>query len=84
VLKLIASADVLTENFRTGAMEKLGFGFDALKKLNPKIIYCSLKGFLPGPYEHRTGLDEVVQMMGGLAYMTGGQLRPLACWRVGK
>jgi crotonobetainyl-CoA:carnitine CoA-transferase CaiB-like acyl-CoA transferase len=48
-----------------------------LKKLNPKIIYCSLKGFLPGPYEHRTGLDEVVQMMGGLAYMTGGRFGPL-------
>jgi crotonobetainyl-CoA:carnitine CoA-transferase CaiB-like acyl-CoA transferase len=58
-------------------MDKLGFGEKALRKLNPALIYCSLKGFLPGPYEHRTGLDEVVQMMGGLAYMTGGRYGPL-------
>ncbi len=77
VLKLIASADVVTENFRPGAMDKLGFGYEAIRKLKPEIIYCSLKGFLPGPYEHRTGLDEVVQMMGGLAYMTGGRFGPL-------
>src|SRR5262245_19313475 len=77
VLKLIAGADVLTENFRPGAMDKLGFGYDALKKVKPDLIYCSLKGFLAGPYEHRTGLDEVVQMMGGLAYMTGGRYGPL-------
>lgn len=77
VLKLIAGADVVTENFRPGAMDKLGFGYEALKKVKPELIYCSLKGFLPGPYEHRTGLDEVVQMMGGLAYMTGGRHGPL-------
>ena len=77
VLKLIASADVVTENFRPGAMDKLGFGYEALKRLKPGIIYCSMKGFLAGPYEHRTGLDEVVQMMGGLAYMTGGRYGPL-------
>jgi len=77
ILKLIASADVITENFRPGAMDKLGFGYEAIKKLKPEIIYCSLKGFLPGPYDHRTGLDEVVQMMGGLAYMTGGRFGPL-------
>jgi crotonobetainyl-CoA:carnitine CoA-transferase CaiB-like acyl-CoA transferase len=77
VLKLVASADVLTENFRPGAMDKLGFGEREMRKLNPRLIYCSLKGFLPGPYEHRTGLDEVVQMMGGLAYMTGGRYGPL-------
>ncbi len=77
VLKLIASADVVTENFRPGAMDKLGFGYDGAKKVRPDIIYCSLKGFLPGPYDHRTGLDEVVQMMGGLAYMTGGRYGPL-------
>ncbi|MGI0037491.1 MAG: CaiB/BaiF CoA transferase family protein [Nitrososphaera sp.] len=76
-LKLIASADVLTENFRPGAMDKLGFGYDALGRLRPELIYCSMKGFLAGPYEHRTGLDEVVQMMGGLAYMTGGRYGPL-------
>jgi crotonobetainyl-CoA:carnitine CoA-transferase CaiB-like acyl-CoA transferase len=77
VLKLVASADVLAENFRPGAMDKLGFGYAALQKLKPDLVYCSLKGFLPGPYEHRTGLDEVVQMMGGLAYMTGGRYGPL-------
>jgi crotonobetainyl-CoA:carnitine CoA-transferase CaiB-like acyl-CoA transferase len=77
VLKLIGSADVVIENFRAGAMDKLGFGQAAMRKLKPSLIYCSLKGFLPGPYEHRTGLDEVVQMMGGLAYMTGGRFGPL-------
>ena len=77
VKKLLATADALTENFRPGAMEKLGLGYADLKKIRPDIIYCSLKGFLPGPYEHRTALDEVVQMMGGLAYMTGPPGRPL-------
>ena len=77
VRELVASADVVTENFRTGAMEKLGLGYEALRQVKPNLIYCSLKGFLPGPYEHRTGLDEMAQMMGGLAYMTGGRERPL-------
>ena len=77
VLKLIKSADVVTENFRPGAMDKLGFGYDALKKMQPELIYCSLKGFLAGPYENRAGLDETAQMMGGLAYMTGPVGRPL-------
>jgi len=77
VLRLVDSADVLTENFRPGALEKLGFGFDALARRNPRLVYCSLKGFLDGPYQHRAALDEVVQMMGGLAYMTGLPERPL-------
>jgi crotonobetainyl-CoA:carnitine CoA-transferase CaiB-like acyl-CoA transferase len=77
VQKLIDSADVMTENFRPGALEKLGFGYAALSKRNPRLVYCSLKGFLDGPYEHRASLDEVVQMMGGLAYMTGLPDRPL-------
>jgi crotonobetainyl-CoA:carnitine CoA-transferase CaiB-like acyl-CoA transferase len=77
VRKLIATADVVIENFRPDVMDKLGLGYDAVKKLNPNIIYCSLKGFLPGPYEHRSALDEVVQMMTGLAYMTGPEGRPL-------
>ena len=75
--KLIATADVVTENFRPGAMDKLGFGYADVEKLNPRTVYCSLKGFLDGPYEHRTALDEVVQMMAGLAYMTGPAGRPL-------
>ena len=77
VRKLLATADVVTENFRPGTMDKLGLGYEDAKKLRPEIIYCSLKGFLPGPYEQRTALDEVVQMMGGLAYMTGPEGRPL-------
>ena len=77
VLKLIKSADVVTENFRPGAMDKLGFGYEQLKTVKPALIYCSLKGFLAGPYENRAGLDETAQMMGGLAYMTGPVGRPL-------
>jgi crotonobetainyl-CoA:carnitine CoA-transferase CaiB-like acyl-CoA transferase len=77
VHKLIQSADVLTENFRPGALDKLGFGFKALSEKNPRLVYCSLKGFLKGPYDHRLALDEVTQMMGGLAYMTGLPDRPL-------
>ncbi len=75
--KLIKNADVVIENFRPGAMEKLGFGYDDLKAVNERLIYCSEKGFLRGPYEQRTALDEVAQMMGGLAYMTGPPGRPL-------
>ena len=76
-LRLIATADIVTENFKTGTMKKLGLDYESLKKLNTRLIYVSLKGFLPGPYEHRTALDEVVQMMGGLAYMTGRPGDPL-------
>jgi len=77
VLKLLKSADVLTENFRPGALDKLGFSYRNLSSENQRLIYCSLKGFLDGPYEHRLALDEVTQMMGGLAYMTGLPDRPL-------
>jgi len=77
VLRLLAHADVFSENFKGGSMDKLGFGYEALARLNPRLVYVSHKGFLPGPYEHRTALDEVVQMMGGLAYMTGPEGRPL-------
>ncbi len=77
VLRLIGSSDVLTENFRPGALDKLGFGYEALAQRNPRLVYCSLKGFLDGPYQHRAALDEVVQMMAGLAYMTGLPDRPL-------
>jgi crotonobetainyl-CoA:carnitine CoA-transferase CaiB-like acyl-CoA transferase len=75
--RLIQSSDVLTENFRPGAMKALGLGSEALATLNPRLIYCSLKGFLSGPFENRSALDEVVQMMAGLAYMTGPSGRPL-------
>ena len=77
VLRLLDQADVLTENFRPGALDKMGFGYAALAARNARLIYCSLKGFLDGPYQERAALDEVVQMMGGLAYMTGLPDRPL-------
>ncbi|MBP6777138.1 MAG: CoA transferase [Piscinibacter sp.] len=77
VQRLVATADIFSENFKAGAMEGLGFGADALRAANPRLIIVSHKGFLPGPYDHRTALDEVVQMMGGLAYMTGPVGRPL-------
>lgn len=75
--KLIASADVVSENFRPGALAKYRLDYASLKKKHKRLIYVSHKGFLPGPYEHRVALDEVVQMMAGLAYMTGPPGRPL-------
>ncbi|MDJ0915710.1 MAG: CaiB/BaiF CoA-transferase family protein [Desulfobacterales bacterium] len=77
LLKLVEKADILIENFGPGTVERLGVGYDICRKKNPRLIYCSLKGFMPGPYEKRPALDEVVQMMGGLAYMTGPTGRPL-------
>ncbi|UFN48978.1 CoA transferase [Roseomonas sp. OT10] len=74
---LIDTADVVIENFRPGGLEAKGLGYAALSRTNPGLIYCSLKGFLSGPYEKRTALDEVVQMMSGLAAMTGPPGRPL-------
>ena len=76
-LRLAATADVFSENFKDGTMAALGLDYAALSRLNPRLVYVSHKGFLPGPYQHRTALDEVVQMMGGLAYMTGPEGRPL-------
>jgi crotonobetainyl-CoA:carnitine CoA-transferase CaiB-like acyl-CoA transferase len=75
--QLIATADIVSENFKAGTIERLGLGYADLAKQHPRLIYLSMKGFLPGPYEHRTALDEVVQMMGGLAYMTGPAGQPL-------
>jgi len=76
-LRLVATADVLVENFKPETMRKLGLDHDSLKERFPRLIHVSHKGFLPGPYDHRTALDEVVQMMGGLAYMTGRPGDPL-------
>ena len=75
--KLIDSADIMVENYRPGAIDSLGLDYLSLAATNPRLIYCSAKGFLPGPYEDRTALDEVAQMMGGLAYMTGPPGQPL-------
>ncbi len=75
--KLVETSDVLLENFAPGTMDRLGCGWDELHAINPRLIYLTLKGFLSGPYENRAALDEVVQFMGGLAYMTGPVGRPL-------
>jgi len=77
VRDLLRATDVLIENFAPGTMDRLGLGWDEMHRLNPRLIYCMLKGFLPGPYEHRPALDEVAQFMTGLAYMTGPPGRPL-------
>ncbi|HSG18962.1 MAG TPA: CaiB/BaiF CoA-transferase family protein [Anaerolineae bacterium] len=77
VEKLLTTADVLIENFGPGTAERLGLGYDAVAAINPSLIYCRLKGFMAGPYVRRTALDEVVQMMSGLAYMTGPPGQPM-------
>lgn len=75
--KVVATGDVLVENFAPGAMDRLGLGYETLAQKFPRLVYCSLKGFLSGPYEKRAALDEIVQFMGGLAYMTGPRGMPL-------
>lgn len=76
-LRLAGSADVVVQNFKPGSLAKLGLGYDTLSRANPRLVYVNHTGFLPGPYDHRTALDETVQMMGGLAYMTGRSGDPL-------
>jgi crotonobetainyl-CoA:carnitine CoA-transferase CaiB-like acyl-CoA transferase len=75
--RLVRTADVVLDNYAPGVLERLGLGYDDLAAINPRLVYLSLKGFLPGPYEHRPSLDELAQMMGGLAYMTGPRGQPL-------
>src|SRR5690606_6537509 len=75
--RLLETADVFVENFRDSAMAKVGADPAELRRQFPKLIIASCKGFLSGPYQNRTALDEVVQMMTGLAYMTGPTGRPL-------
>jgi crotonobetainyl-CoA:carnitine CoA-transferase CaiB-like acyl-CoA transferase len=77
VERLIGTADALLENFAPGTMERLGLGWERVHALNPRLVFCSLKGYLPGPYEEFLALDEVVQMQGGLAYMTGAPGKPM-------
>lgn len=77
IYQLLAKTDVVIENFAPGTMDRLGLGYEKLAEINPRLIYCALKGFLSGPYEQRMALDEVVQMMCGLAYMTGLPGRPM-------
>ena len=76
-LRLAGTADVVLQNFKPGVMARYGLDYAALSQVNPRLVYVNHMGFLPGPYEHRTALDEVVQMMGGLAYMTGRPGDPL-------
>ena len=75
--RLIGTSDILIENFRPGLLARFGLDYATLAQTMPRLIYCSLKGYLPGPYENRLALDEVVQMMGGLAYMTGPPGKPM-------
>jgi crotonobetainyl-CoA:carnitine CoA-transferase CaiB-like acyl-CoA transferase len=77
LLALVRSADVCLDNYAPGALERLGLGFDSLAAENSRLVYMAIKGFLPGPYEHRPSLDELAQMMGGLAFMTGPPGQPL-------
>ena len=76
-LKFASASDVVLDNYAPGVLERLGVDYDAVSKINPRIIYCSINGFLKGPYAHRPALDEVAQMMGGIAFMTGLPDRPL-------
>jgi crotonobetainyl-CoA:carnitine CoA-transferase CaiB-like acyl-CoA transferase len=76
-LRLLRSSDICLDNYAPGALDRLGLGFGVLEAENPRLIYMAIKGFLPGPYEHRPSLDELAQMMGGLAFMTGPPGRPL-------
>lgn len=75
--RALAWADVVIENFAPGVMAKLGAGWESARRINPRLVYCSLKGYLPGPYQDRLALDEVAQMMGGIGYMTGPAGTPL-------
>jgi crotonobetainyl-CoA:carnitine CoA-transferase CaiB-like acyl-CoA transferase len=77
LLKLVENLDVLIDNFGPNSLDKLGLGYEALSDINPRLIHCSIKGFLPGPYGDRSLTDEPAQMMGGLAYMTGPKGNPL-------
>jgi crotonobetainyl-CoA:carnitine CoA-transferase CaiB-like acyl-CoA transferase len=76
-LRLVPTVDVVVTNFAPGVAKRLGVDFPALAAVNPRLVYAQIGGFLPGPYHDRPALDEVVQMMSGLAYMTGPAGRPL-------
>ena len=75
--KLVARADIVLDNFAPGALNRLGLGYEWGRSVNPRVIYCSIKGFLPGPYSDRPFLDELAQMAGGLAYLTGFKDQPM-------
>lgn len=75
--RLVKRADVVFNNFAPGALDRLGLGYAWGREVNPRIIYCAVKGFLPGPFGDRPYLDELAQMAGGLAYLTGLKDLPL-------
>lgn len=75
--KLVKQSDIVLDNFAPGAMKRLGLDYSWGSKVNPRIIYCSVKGFLPGPYGDRPFLDELAQMAGGIAYLTGFEGKPM-------
>ena len=75
--RLVSTADVVIDNYAPGVLDRLGIGYEWAADLNPRIIYCAVKGFLPGPYEDRPLLDELAQMMSSMAYMTGPLGQPL-------
>jgi crotonobetainyl-CoA:carnitine CoA-transferase CaiB-like acyl-CoA transferase len=76
-LKLVQWADVLIENFRPGTMDRLGFGYEALKEINPRLVYCSISGFgVTGPYRDKPGYDILAQAMGGTMGVTGEEGGP--------
>jgi len=72
VRKLVADADVLIENFKVGGLAKYGLDYESLRKVNPRLVYCSVTGFgQTGPYAHRAGYDFIIQGMAGLMSVTG-------------
>jgi crotonobetainyl-CoA:carnitine CoA-transferase CaiB-like acyl-CoA transferase len=77
IRRLVAKTDIVLENYAPGTMERLGCGYETLSAINPRLVYCAMKGYLSGPYEKRAALDEVAQFQSGLAYMTGPRGKPL-------
>ena len=72
IRKLVAESDVILENFKVGGLKRYGLDYDSLKRINPKLIYCSITGFgQDGPYANRPGYDFLIQAMGGLMSITG-------------
>lgn len=76
-LKMAADADVIIDNYSYGAVDRLGLGYEVVSQTNPRLVWLSIKGFLPGPSESQPMLDELAQMAGGLAFMTGTEQKPM-------
>ncbi len=76
-LQMATGADVVIDNYSYGAVDRLGLGYDVVSQTNPGLVWLSIKGFLPGPSESQPMLDELAQMAGGLAFMTGTEQKPM-------